>query len=92
MNRQEAAALLRDALATHRGRRHADLVALVGDVQVAETTGASGETYTIEIDVMWDARPDGDIRVMGAIDDGRLPGAMAPLCDDFVVTPESKSL
>lgn len=86
MNRQEAAAILREALAAHRAMPFADLVKLIGNVQVTEATGAGGETYTIEIDVMWDARPDGEIRVLGAIDDGRLPGAMAPLCDDFLMT------
>lgn len=92
MNREEAAALLGEALGTYRGMPHAELVRLIGDVQVSEVTGKSGETYTIEVDVMWDAKPDGDIRVLGAIDDGRLPGAMSPLCDDFLMTPAGELL
>jgi hypothetical protein len=40
--------------------------------------------YQIEIQVFWDNKPNGDIRVMGAIDDGGLR-ACVPLCSDLLV-------
>ena len=42
--------------------------------------------YQIELEVVWDSpREKTDIRVVGAIDDGRLPGAMTPVTDSFMV-------
>lgn len=55
-------------------------------VEVITVTGKSGQEYQIEAQVM----PEGTaMRVLLAIDDGILPGAMAPLCDDFVVEPKN---
>jgi hypothetical protein len=38
---------------------------------------------------MWDSQREKlNILVTGAIDDGRLPGALAPLCDSFILAPD----
>ena len=40
---------------------------------------------------MWDSsRERLNIREMGAIDDGRLPEAISPLCDSLIVTPDGR--
>ena len=91
MDRGEA----REVLATHLGSfrllSYADLVRLIGDVQVAEVRGPSGAKYQIEIDVSWESpRERANIRVLGTIDDGRLPGAFVPVCDSLIVTPDGR--
>ena len=91
MDRGEA----REVLATHLGSfrllSYADLVRLIGDVQVAEVRGPSGAKYQIEIDVSWASpRERANIRVLGMIDDGRLPGALVPVSDSLIVTPDGK--
>lgn len=48
--------------------------------------GDSGTDYQIEIEVMWDGKGGGDLRVLGSIDDGGVR-AFCPLCDSFIVTP-----
>ena len=91
MDRTEARAVLAQQLASYRGRAYGDLVKLVGTNSAVEVRGPSGAEYQIEIDVMWDSPRDKvDVRVMGAIDDGRLPGALLTLCDSFIVTPDGR--
>jgi hypothetical protein len=43
----------------------------------------------LEIQCFWDDRADGDIRVMGSIDDGGWR-AFVPITDGFMMTPEGK--
>jgi hypothetical protein len=91
MDRGEAREVLAAHLSSFRLLAYADLVGLMGDVHVAEVRGPSGATYQIEIDVSWDSpRERTNIRVLGTIDDGRLPGAFVPGCDSFIVTPDGK--
>ena len=89
MDKSEARAILATQLASFRMRSYGDLVNLMGEVQVTEVSGKSGAEYQIEIEVMWDSpREKVNVRVIGAIDDGRLPGALAPLSDSFIVAPD----
>jgi hypothetical protein len=64
------------------------LVGLMGDVHGAEVRGPSGTAYQVEVEVVWDSpRERTDVRVVGAIDDGRLPASLAPTTHDFIVVP-----
>ena len=91
MDKTEARAVLARQLASYRKRAYGDLITRVGTNSTIEVRGPSGAEYQIEIDVMWDSPRDKvDIRVMGAIDDGRLPGALSPLCDSFILAPDGK--
>jgi len=87
MDDKEARALLRDHLEGYRRRAYGDLVALLGKPQIADLRGASGVTYQVEIEVHWDDRPGGAVRVLGAIDDGGWR-AFNPLCEDFILAPQ----
>ena len=89
MNTEIALTLLRSALAEHRGRTYAELARAIGHVDVRVVRGADGRDYQIEIEAVWDDRPGGVVRVLGAIDDG---GALAwlPLCDDFLMAPDGR--
>ena len=88
MDRQEALGLLNAKLDDYRKMSYADLVAKIGDEEVLQVTGASGTEYQIEIQLMWDHKPNGDVRVTGAIDDGTFRGAFKPVCEDLIVTPD----
>jgi len=48
--------------------------------------GASGTTYQVEVEILWDGPAGGDLRIVGSIDDGGL-GAMMPLTADVLVAP-----
>ena len=87
MDKIEARAVLAQHLARYRARAYSDLVKLLGTNSVAEVRGPSGAEYQIEID--WDSDKV-NLRVMGAIDDGRLPGALLPICDSFILAPDGR--
>jgi hypothetical protein len=74
MDKSEAAKILQDHISKYRVKSYAEL----------------GAEYTLEFDVMWDSDPDGDIRVIGGIDDGTFPSAFSPLSDDFILGPDGK--
>ena len=89
MDRDEARSILAAHLEPWRLRSYGELVGLLGDVQVAEVVGPSGAEYQIEVEVRWNSPGEKtDIRVSAGIDDGRLPGSLAPVSGAFVVAPD----
>ncbi len=92
MDKAEARAVLEQALEPYKSKSHGELAALLGQVEAFEIAAANGARYQIEIEVHWDDAPGGDLRVMGAIDDGGLLTAFKPLCQDFIMTPKGVRL
>jgi hypothetical protein len=88
MNREEALSLLDVSLDQYRKMSYADLSAKIGHEEFPEVVGASGTAYQIEIQIRWDHKPGGDVRVMGTIDDGTFRGAFKPVCSDLIVRPD----
>ena len=87
MDKDEAREILSRHLAGYRSRTHADLVSLLGQVDVAEIAGPSGAKYQIEVEVFWDDKTQRNLRVMAGIDDGGWR-SLAPLCESFIVAPD----
>ena len=84
MDREEALSLLDAHLDQYRKLPYAELAAKIGHEEFPEVVGPSGTEYQIEIQVCWDDKPGGDVRVLGAIDDGGLRAFM-PLCSGLIV-------
>jgi hypothetical protein len=89
MNAQEARGILHEVLNRYRLRTYAELVALVGNQEIFETSGDSGANYQIEIQALWDDKARHTILVLGAIDDGGVQ-AFKPLTDGFIIAPDGK--
>jgi hypothetical protein len=87
MDREEALSLLDAKLDGYRKLTYDQLAARVGDEEFPEVTGPSGAEYQIEIQIIWDGKPGGDVRVLAAIDDGGWRAFM-PLSADLLVTPD----
>ena len=88
MDRHEARLLALRHVNRYRVRGYARLVALIGGREVFEVTGPSGKTYTVAVEAFWDGRPQGDLRVMAAVDDGSGRGFMRPEAEDFIMRPD----
>ena len=88
MDKEEARSVLREHLRTHQTRSYADLATNIGNAGCVEVTGPSGLKYQIEVDVLWDHKPGGNIRVMAGIDDGTFRAALSPLTDGFIRAPD----
>ena len=87
MDRKEAQTLLNAKLDEYRQLAYEHVAARVGDERFLEVSGPSGAQYQIEIQIVWDHKPGGDVRVLGSIDDGGWR-AFLPLCDSLLVTPK----
>jgi hypothetical protein len=88
MDREEALGLLNAKLDEYRKIPYADLAAKIGQEEFPEVVGPSGTEYQMEIQIRWDHKPGGDVRVMGSIDDGTFRGAFKPVCEDLLVSPD----
>ena len=86
MNRDEALAVLDAHLEIYRRRPHAELAKILGNQGCDEFVGKSGASYQIEVDIVWDGKPGGDLRVIGSVDDGGWR-AFAPLSQSFIIAP-----
>jgi hypothetical protein len=91
MDKSEARSVLSRHMARYRTRSYTELAAEIGRLDVCEGAGASGATYQIEIQVLWDDKQRQNLRVLGGIDDGGLR-AFLPLCEDFVMAPDGTIL
>jgi hypothetical protein len=87
MDKVEAKALLAGEIEKLRARPYSELVERLLDKQETfEVIGASGVRYHIELQGFWDEEQAGNLRVLGAIDDGGWH-AFVPLTDDFILAP-----
>jgi hypothetical protein len=87
MDHQIVYALLGAWLKELRRRPYRDLVLRMGDSQTKEVTGEDGKQYQLEVQVFWDSRKGGDVRVIISGDDGG-GRAFRPLTSDFVMAPD----
>lgn len=91
MNEPEAKQVLAEQMAQLRQRPYAEWRGWISDKKIVnlEIKGPSGAEYQIEIMAVWDGQREGNIRVLASIDDGRGWRAFFPLCDDFIIAPDS---
>jgi hypothetical protein len=88
MDTLEASQIFADEVDSSRAKSYAELVQIRGETITCEKIGPSGALYVIEVEVRWDARAGGAIRVIGGIDDGEWR-AFAPLTRSFVKETET---
>lgn len=88
MNTEEARSLLAQHLNGYRTRSYADLVSLIDEAGCGEISSLSGLQYQLELVVLWDDAPGGNIRVMLSIDDGTFRAAFKPLTESFIKAPD----
>lgn len=89
MNTAEARAIAARHLERVRKLSYEELKRLLEEnpVETIEEAGPSGARYCLEVEIHWDGRPDGNIRVIVAIDDGKWR-ALHPLTGDFIKAPD----
>jgi hypothetical protein len=64
-----------------------DFVARIGSDDHVTVVGGSGAEYQLEVQVFWDQKTGGNVRVIGSIDDGGLR-AFFPLTNSFITAPD----
>lgn len=89
MNKTEAMQVIETELELFRAKPYAELVALVhSEPTTGQKCGPSGKEYQFEIMVYWDDTPDGDVRVIGNVDDGGWR-AYFPMGTSFIKAPDN---
>ncbi len=89
VDENEAARLLDEMMGELRTESFPALVAqYLGQTGVRDLAGASGESYCVEIQGVWDNGKPGDLRIIAGIDDGGFRSAFRPLTADFVMAPD----
>jgi hypothetical protein len=78
--------LLKDELESLKTRPYSFFAQSVNRTTHKKIIGQDGAHYQIEIEVFWNGRRGGDIRVVGSVDDGQ-SRIVVPLTEDFVITP-----
>jgi hypothetical protein len=86
MGKYEAKQVLAKALETYRQRSYQELQYLLETQDTAEVTTDTGKLYQLEFQAVWDDREEGDLRIIGSIDDGGWRAYM-PLTDSFIISP-----
>lgn len=91
MNKKEARSILSEHLAGFRSRSYAELASWVSERRndTLEAVAPSGTRYCLELQFFWDDKPNGDVRVVGSIDDGGIR-AFLPVTDSFILSPEGR--
>jgi hypothetical protein len=87
MDASEARTILAERLARYREYPYERLAQLVGSQRAEEQRGQAGTLYQLEFEFFWDDRPDGNVRVIGGVDDGGIR-AFLPLTESFIKAPD----
>ncbi len=70
MSKEEAVSIIQAQVAPYRSYTYEELRLMMEAEEVnAELIGPSGAEYAIEIQAFWDNHPNGNIRILGSIDE-----------------------
>lgn len=78
--------VLKEWVAKLRAVPYRELVPRVDSVTTDEVPRDSERSWQLEIQVLWDDEPDGNVRVVVTVDDGGLQ-AFVPLTESFIKSP-----
>ena len=87
MNREQAHAVARSALAGYRAEPYHALLRLIDEPDVMERKAPDGTEYTVEVSAIWETEPQGRLLVLAAVSYS-LWTDFAPVCDDFIIAPD----
>jgi len=91
MNKAEAKSILTKELAKFASLPFGQLAASINRTEVKNVRGESGVNYQIEVNVLWDSKPDRNLRIIASIDDGGWRGFL-PLTDSLIIKPDGTRL
>ena len=86
MNKDEAKSVLAKSLVEYAAKSYNELQYLLDTQDTSEVSAESCKKYQLEFQAVWDDKKDGNLRVIGSIDDGGIK-AFVPITYDFIITP-----
>ena len=89
MDTVAAQRVLNEWLAKLRAVPDRELASRVDSVTTDEVARDAQRSWQLEIQVLWDDEPNGNVRVMVSIDDGGLR-AFVPMTESFIKSPSGE--
>jgi hypothetical protein len=89
MDTVAAQRVLDEWLAKLRAVSYRELASRVDSVTTDELARDSERSWQLEIEVLWDDEPNGNVRVMVSIDDAGLR-AFVPMTESFIKSPSGE--
>jgi len=91
MNKSEAHSILSECLARYCSRPYAELAARASKdrADTSEIAAPSGTRYQLEVEFVWDGKPNADVRVIASVDDGGIR-ALVPVTESFILSPDGR--
>ncbi len=90
MDKVEAYYFIQKELEKYQNMNYSDLKLLIDKPITSEITAQSTKLYQLEVQVMWDDKPKGNIRVITSIDDMSWY-AFSPMSESFIMQPDRTS-
>ena len=89
MDKAEAKKILSEQIKKLRRRTYSELCSYVDskNIETPELLGESGTKYQLEIQAVWDDKPNENLRILVSIDDGGWR-AFSPMTEDFIISPD----
>lgn len=87
MDSVEAKTILLHESMKYRAKSYDDLKCLLGQQDTYEVSGPLGIVYQLEIQAVWDGKPNDILRVTAGIDDKGIR-AFIPMIEDFLIAPD----
>ena len=87
MGRDEALTLADEVLEDLRKLSYDECRQLMNAVSTRELRGRDGKEYQVQIEAFWDAKKNGNVRVMVAVSGGGFSD-FKPWCRDFIIAPD----
>lgn len=88
MDKDEASRVLSDEMEAYKRCTYQELLEMVEQTKHHERLSHSGTPYEVDVEILWDEKRKGTIRVVGIVDDGHLVSSMFPLSSDFIMNPD----
>ena len=89
MDTAAAQRVLDEWIAKLRAVPYRELASRVDSVTTDEVARDSARSWQLEIQVLWNDEPNGNVQVMVSVDDGGLR-AFVPMTDSFIKTPSEE--
>jgi len=89
MNKVEVREILADHIHKLKTFSYEELSNRIDKVETSEVIGKSGIKYQLEVQYLWDHKPNGSVRVVVSIDDGGIR-AFVPVTASFIVSSSGR--
>jgi len=91
LDKEKAQKIINSELQKYREKSYDELLPLLEEIERIELSIDKGIEYQLVFNAVWDDQKEGNLRVIGSIDDGGR-SAYSPETASFIISPENKMI